>query len=165
MNDLISAFGLDYRVMIANIINFTILMLILYKIGYKPILKFVQDRTSKIESGLANAKAAAKHLEQAKAEQEAILVEARKEAQQVLANANDQAKKQADAFVEKSRNEAQAVVDKAKKDIRTEHEKMIQEAKSELSGLVLLASEKLLQEKLDEAGDKQFVEKVLADIK
>lgn len=165
MNDLISAFGLDYRVMIANIINFTILMLILYKIGYKPILKFVQDRTNKIEAGLTNAKEAAKHLEEAKAEQEAMLVEARKEAQQILATANDQAKKQAEAFVEKSRNEAQAVIDKAKKDIRTEHEKMIQEAKSELSGLVILASEKLIKEKLDQAGDKQFVEKVLADIK
>lgn len=165
MNDLISAFGLDYRVMIANIVNFTLLMLILYKIGYKPILKFVQDRTNTIESGLKNAKEAAKHLEQAKAEQEAVLVEARKEAQQIMTTAQDQAKKQASAFVEKSRTEAQAVLDKAKKDIRIEHEKMIQQAKSELSGLVLLASEKLLQEKITEASDKQFVDKVLADIK
>lgn len=162
--ELIEAFGIDYQLLIANLVTFGLLLGILYKFGYTPILKFVDERTKKIEAGIQKAEEAEQALRAAQAEQERVLTEARTEAQGILATAREQAEIQAVALVEHSKDEARKVVEKAKKDIRFEHEQMLQEAKSDIAELVILTTEKLLREKMDVTHDKAFVEKTLSEI-
>lgn len=162
--ELLSALGLDLKIFIAQLLNFVILGFILYKIGYKPILKFVQDRTAKIEQGVKAADEAKTALANAKADQAKIIAEAKAEAQVLLDKAKVQAVAQGQQLVEHSKAEAQKVVEKAKHDIRLEHDKMMADARHELAGIVLLASEKLLRSKMDTAADKTFVEKTLAEL-
>ncbi len=165
MGQLFEALGLDLKILIAQLVNFAILFAVLYKLGYKPIMKFVAERTATIEEGVKHAEDAKKALADAQQDQDRILAEARKEAQSIITEAREQAVKQADSIVGKSKEQTAKVVDKAKQDIRREHEQMIQQAKAELSDVVLLATEKVLQEKIDAPADKAFVEKTLSQIK
>lgn len=162
--ELLSALGLDLKIFIAQLINFVVLGFILYKIGYQPILKFVKDRTAKIEQGVKEADEAKAALASAKEGQATILAQAKVEAQALLDKAKAQAATQGQQLIDRSKAESQKVVEKAKHDIRLEHDKMVADAKHELASIVLLASEKLLRSKMDTATDKTFVEKTLAEL-
>ena len=55
MGDLISQLGIDAKLLIAQVINFVVLLVVLYAFAYKPILKMLHKRTEKIEAGSKNA--------------------------------------------------------------------------------------------------------------
>ncbi len=163
--ELLSALGLDVKILIAQVVNFVLLGFILYKIGYKPILKFVQERTDKIEKGIQQAEQAQTALDSATAEQKRLIAEAKVDAQRVLDEAKAAAVVQGNQLVERSKAEAAKVIEKAKQDIRLEHDKMLQDAKAELGEVVLLATERILKEKLTAPADKTLIERSLADLK
>jgi len=162
--ELLQAFGIDVRLLIANLINFLLLVGILYKLGYQPILKFVRERQAKIEQGIKDAERASQKLSDAAKEKESLLTEAHQEAQEILSRAKDQAGVQAKAILEKTNNEAREIVQRAKREIRLEQEQSVATIKQETASLVLAVSEKLLREKLDEKGNKQFIEKAIKDM-
>lgn len=161
--EMLQAFGIDYRLLIANFVNFGLLLLILYKIGYKPIMKFINERTTTIEAGVKNAERATTALAEAEASQASLLAKARQEAQQLLTEAQQRAEQQGAMIVERSKTEAHKVIDQAKLDIRQQHDQMMREAKQELSAVVVLATEKILRAKLSTAADEELLKKVLSD--
>ncbi len=163
--ELFSALGIDWKILIAQVVNFVLLGFILYKIGYQPILKFVQDRTTKIELGIKQAEQAKTALDSATAEQTRILQEAKQAAQRLLDEAKAQSLQQGQTIVERSKTEAGKVIDQAKQDIRLEHDKMLQSAKAELADVVILACERVLREKLTAQEDKALIERSLQNIK
>lgn len=163
--ELFSALGIDLKILIAQVVNFVVLGFILYKIGYKPILKFVQDRTAKIEQGLKQAEEAKTALSSAAAEQQRLLAQAKQDGQKVLDEAKTLAATQGQQIVERSKSEAGKVIEKAKHDIRQEHDKMMQTAKAELAEVVTLACERVLREKLTAQEDRALIERTLADLK
>lgn len=163
--ELFSALGIDYKILIAQVLNFVLLGFILYKIGYKPILKFVQERTATIELGVKQAGEAKAALDNAMAEQQRLIAQAKTDAQVVLDEAKAHAETQGQVLVERSRTEASKVIDQAKQDIRLQQEKMLQAAKAELGAVVVLACERILKEKLTAPADHALVERTLADLK
>jgi F-type H+-transporting ATPase subunit b len=165
MDKLIDALGLNVKILIAQIVNFVLLLAILYKVGYKPIMKFVDERTKKIETGLKNAEEATESLKNAQNQQEAILEKAQNEAQAIIKEAKSQAADQANAIMEKNAAGLRAIAEKAKKDIAAEREVMLRETRDAATVMVLQVAEKLLKEKMTDAKDKEYVEKTLASMK
>jgi F-type H+-transporting ATPase subunit b len=117
MDKLIEALGLDVKILIAQIINFVLLLAILYKIGYKPIMRFVEQRTGKIEKGLKDAEEAAEALRSAQAKQALMMSKAQEDASKLLADAKEQATTQANAILERNKEGLRAIAERAKKDI------------------------------------------------
>ena len=64
--ELLQKLGIDWRLLIAQLVNFSILVIILYKLLYKPVLKVLNDRKEKIEQGLKDAKSLGEELERTK---------------------------------------------------------------------------------------------------
>ncbi len=165
MEKLFDALGLNPQILIAQFVNFAILLFILYKLGYKPIMKFVQERTDKIEKGLKDAQSAAKTLENAQEEQEKILTEATKKGQEIIAQAKEHAGEQATKIAEEKKAELQRTADRLKGDIIAERDKALRDTREQAVAMVLAATEKLLREKVDVPADQAFVEKVMAEVK
>jgi F-type H+-transporting ATPase subunit b len=161
MSQLFDALGLDAKILIAQLVNFAVLLAVLYKFGYKPILKFVTERTAKIEKGINDAEEAKRVLHDAKAEQDKLLTAARKEAQEILEKAHQHAKAQSEELKEKTKADLRDIAERAKAAIHDEREKILAETRSEAVGLVLQATEKVLQEKLDAKADQALVERYL----
>ncbi|HLD21790.1 MAG TPA: F0F1 ATP synthase subunit B [Patescibacteria group bacterium] len=162
--EFIHALGLDVKLLIANIINFVILMYILKKIAYKPLLQFVHERTKKIEEGVKNAELATQQLAEASSEKEQVLTEARKEAQAIIEQAKKQASEQAQSIIDASHTESERVITAAKEQIAVERTEALKDAKKQVANLTILATKKLLQEEIDEAKSKAFIERTLAEI-
>ena len=148
MGGLFTALGVDTTFLIANLINFLILVGILYKFGYKPILKFAKERQDKIEKGIKDAELAEKKLNDAEAKGNKQLSSAHRESQLIVGKAKEQAKLQADAMLKKTQVETKHIIDRAKK---------------EIASLTLLVTEKLMRKKIDAQVDKTFIEQTLKD--
>lgn len=162
--ELLNALNIRPEFVLPQLINFLIIAFVLYKFGYKPILKFVQDRTEKIEQGVQNAEKAMVSLENAKEESEHLIAEAHKEAQSIITAAAEKASEQANVVAEQKKEELRQIVLKAKQHIQEEKEKILRETREQAVDLVIAATEKLMHEKMDTEKDKKLVEQALKEV-
>lgn len=161
MEQLISTFHLDWKLLIAQAINFAIVVAVLYKFAYKPLLKHMNERTSVIEKGLKDAQKAQEELEKAEARRQEELDKAKKEAHKIIQEAQEKAVKQQEDIVNEAKEKSAAVVQKAKEQLRQEKEKMVKDAKKEIGELVTLAAEKVAGKEIQ---DKEMVKDVVDKI-
>lgn len=163
--ELLQAFGIDARILIAQLINFLILVGILYKLGYKPILSFVKERQKKIEQGVVDAERAEQKMQQAEEAHKEAIARAHKEAQEILARSREQAEVQAQTVLAKTQDQARDIVSRAKKEIKEQQVLSQQEVKAEAASLVVGLTEKLLRKKMTVAADEAFIKDSLKNIK
>ena len=87
MSQLFSAFGLDWRLLLINLLNFGLLLWLLRRYAYGPLTKMLSDRRTLIQTGVANAAAAEAQLKEVVDARSTMLAEAGKEADTILSNA------------------------------------------------------------------------------
>jgi len=161
MNELTSTFHIELNFLFAQLINFTIVLLVLYKFAYKPILKVLNERTKKIEKGLKDSEEASKKLEEVSKKEKQILAKAREEAQAIISHGEESAKKSQKEILIQTENQSQKILQNAQKQIKEEKKKTITEIKKEVADLVVVTTEKMVGEKLDSSRDKEFIEKII----
>ena len=159
MDLLLSKLGIDWKLLIAQLVNFLIVFFVLKKFVYKPILATLDKRTAKIEKGLEDAQAANKRLKEITEKEKTVLAQAKKEAQQIIKSSEEQAKANAVSIVLEARNQSEKLLVSAKNQIEQEKNKMLSEVKGEIASLVVLATEKIIGEKLDKEKDRELIEK------
>ena len=145
---LFSALGLDLRIFIAQLINFAVLVFVLYRFAYNPILKILEERREKIKRGLDDAEASAKALAEAAEEKKRIIAAANKEAEVMTARAKEFADKKAEGIFAEAQRKAEQLVKHA-----TQHGEEIKiqarkESDAEIAKAAVLAAEKILTEKV-----------------
>lgn len=161
MDELIKTFHIEVNLLVAQMVNFAIVLFVLYRFAYKPVLKTLNSRTNKIEKGLADADAAGKKLEEIVEKEKEVMVNAKKEAQEIIKTAEEQAKANSMSIVLEARNQSEKLLVSAKSQIEQEKNKMLAEVKGEIANLVVLATEKIIGEKLDKEKDKDLIEKAI----
>ena len=149
--NLFGSFGVDKPHLIVQIVNFTILALVLYYFAIKPALGQLEERIRQAEQLQKDRSAAEAQLASAQKTAEAKLVAASEEASKILADARNSAK----ATIEASRAEAQAaqteVIAKATAAIEADRVKMMNEVRGEVSRLVVETAAKVLEQNLDDS--------------
>jgi F-type H+-transporting ATPase subunit b len=161
MEELVKTFHIEIGSVIAQLVNFAIVMAVLYIFAYKPILKTLNERTKKIEKGLKNAEEATNKMKEMEEKEKEILSEARKEAQKIINLAENNAEKSKEEISKKAKEEADRILSDAQKRIEDEKNKMLQEVKSEVAGLVISVTEKIIGEKIDQKKDNDLINKVI----
>ena len=124
----------------------------------------MNERTEAISKGLDDARKSQEKLEEAEKMRETRLLEAKREANDILENAQEMAEKNKVIMIEGARKETQKVVDSAKKEIAEEKEKMLAEVKREVGKVVGVALEKILDEKIDSDKDQELIKKAVSEI-
>jgi F-type H+-transporting ATPase subunit b len=163
MNELLSKLGIDWKLLIAQIVNFLVLLFILWKFAYGPVLAMLEKRQKKIEKGLADADEAHKKLEESADMQKEILKRARTEAKDIVEKAREQAEKAKSEIAVEAKLQSEKIIAGAKSEIEQEKQKTISEIKSEIGSLVTMAAEKIIDEKLDAGKNKELIESVIND--
>jgi F-type H+-transporting ATPase subunit b len=149
---------------VAQIVNFLLLLFILRLFFWKRILKLLDDRKAKIASEFKNIEEAKKGVEDLKAEYDGKLNSIEAIAKVKIQEAVDESKVQAIEIIKKANLEAQKNIDSAKVDIKYEIRKAKEQLKEEIVDLTISAVEGVIKEKLTEADDKKIVEEFLKDI-
>jgi F-type H+-transporting ATPase subunit b len=163
MSEAFDALGINLPQLIAQIVNFTILLIVLRLVLYKPILRMLDERKKRISEGLNAAEIARAEAAQAQANIEAQLEQARKEGQDVVAGAQQIAARiQADAREQASRDR-EAAVERARSEIALERDRAIAELRGEFADLTVSAAERVINQSLDRQGHQRVIEEVLAE--
>ncbi|MEK7598556.1 MAG: F0F1 ATP synthase subunit B [Patescibacteria group bacterium] len=161
MEELVKTFHIDAGLLLAQLVNFLIVLLVLYKFAYGPILKTLNERTGKIEKGLKDAENAQSKLAEMEKKEKEVLVKAKEEGQKIIDAAEKTASKNKEDFLLETKQQAEKLLADADKKIEEEKAKMFGEIKSEMASLVVAATEKILNEKIDADKDKDLIKKAI----
>jgi len=158
------ALGINLLSFIAQIVNFLIVMLLLWKFAYKPVLKMLDERKMKIEQGLEDAEKAGKDRGEAELEAEKIREKAYKEANEILKNAKDAANAEAGELVKKASDQADRIMKSAREEAAAMKEKVMADAKKEISDVVVIALDKIVGGEFTTEEKKKMTSKAIAEL-
>lgn len=147
--DILGSFGLNGTLFTAQLINFTIVLFVMWKFAYKPLLKLMKERTEKIEQGLKHAQDMEERIKQLENEKEEILSTARGEAQSMVMEATELSEKNRADSVAMAKSEVEKVVATGRAQIAVQKEQMMVELKEEISALVVEAARKVAGSAID----------------
>jgi F-type H+-transporting ATPase subunit b len=164
MESLIQALGIDLRILLAQFVNFAILIFVLWRFAYKPILKMLEERRLKIEQSLKDSEEATLKLEESNKEFKRIISEARVEASTIVFEAQERAEIKYQELITKAKVDIKKVIDKEKFGIAQEKAAIYEQLKTELSSLLVLSLEKFLGENIDEKKDSQAIARLVKEL-
>ncbi len=147
MDQLFSAFGIDGKLLIAQLINFGVLFVGLTYLLYKPVMKTLDERREKVAQGVLDAQAASEKLATADEEASIKVKGAETEAEGIVASARDLAGTEKARIVKEAEARAQALEADATARAKETAAKALRESEQEIARLAVLAAEKVLREK------------------
>ena len=155
---------LDPGLFVWTIITFLLLLTVLAKFAWKPLLNILKEREDFIKSSLNDAEKAQQELARLNAEGEAIINRARGEAQSILAQGKAAATKLKDETLNDAKEKANMVIADAEKQIQVQKEKAIAEIKGEVVNLSLSVAEKLIKKNLSADDNKALIDESLTHV-
>jgi len=153
--------GVNWQLIVAFLINFLILFGVLMAVGYKPILKLLDERQAKIKESLEMAEKIKDQTSRSEEQIKAAVEAARKEGQVIIGQASQIAEKIKEEAKEGARKEADAIISKARDEIKLERDKSIADLRAEFSNLTVLAAEKVIKASLDGSKHSKLINEVL----
>lgn len=148
------------------LIIFGIVLFVLKKFAWKPILNALKDREESIANALNSAEEAKKEVAGLRADNEKIIAEARKEKDIILKEAKELKEKIVTEAKEKAAQEAQKTIDQGRQQIESEKIAAINEIKNQVAELSVLIAEKVIKTELGNKGEqKKMVDGLVDDIK
>ena len=156
---------LDPGLFVWTIITFLILLGVLTKFAWKPLLKALETRENEISQSLEDAKKAKQELERLSAEGDEIIAKARSEAQGIVSEGKKAAEQLTATTLNKAKEEAMANLSAAKDQIKIERDKAIVEIKGEVVNLSLSIAEKLVNKNLSKEDNKSLIDESLKNVK
>lgn len=133
---------------IVTLISFVILMLIIRKYAWRPMMNVLIQRETQIKDELAKATSELEESEQANKEAQIALREARAEATQIILQAKKQSLQIQDTMLKEAKEEVNQMRTAAQKDIELERRRMLNEIKAELTDISIEIAEKILRREI-----------------
>ncbi len=164
MAAVLEALHFSFSTFILQAINLIIVIGLLYKLLYKPLLKVLDERDGKIDGQLKNAESAKQEAENMLSEYKSQLSKAQQEAQGILENAKKMGADTREQIVSEAREEAGKTLEKAKKEIEIEKTKALGEIRSEATTLAVLAAGKVIKKELKPEDHKKLVEEFVDEV-
>jgi F-type H+-transporting ATPase subunit b len=153
--------GINLPLLLAQIVNFTILVVLLRLFAYKPVLKMLDDRSKKVEESIKQTEAIKEQLARTEEESKKRLDVAAKEGLDIIASASrtgEEVRKQAQ---EEAKKDAETIIVRARGEIQQERDGAISELRREFADLTILAAEKVIDKSLDKEAHRKLIEETL----
>ncbi len=160
MDSFISTFHIDWKIIIAQMINFLIVLAVLYFLAVKPLRKLMAERTETIERGLVDARKNAEVLDKSQKEYDKALAQARAEAHTLFQEGKREAEAKKAEMLELAQKDVEKMIENGKKVLESEKAKMLEDAKKEIVSLVVSATEKVLIDQKDKSINDGVLKKI-----
>ncbi len=155
----------EFGLVIWMIISFGIVLFILKKLAWKPILKAIEQRENTIENSLQSAKHAKEEMSKVKADNEKILEQAKIERNNIINEGREIKEKIVNDARDEATKETQSIIDDARRTINNEKLAAIEEMKTQIVELSVNIAEKVISNNLknDEA-QRDYIKKTLDEL-
>jgi F-type H+-transporting ATPase subunit b len=149
--------------LIAQLVIFLVMLGILYRVAWGPLLRILNERRTRIAQGVEATQRALQELEAAEKERQAKLEEARREAQAMLDRITKQAEDLRKELEAKAREQAEALIAKARAEIQQERQKAVQDLRSQVADLAVMAAGRIIGESLDAKKHRELIERAIEE--
>ena len=157
-------FELNPGMAVWTTVIFVLLILVLGRYGWKPLIRTLQDREDKIRDALGQAEKARMEASELLKQNEVNRSRAEEEYQKIVRDARAMAEKMKDEIVAKARQQAQREIDVAKDEIGRDLESAKQELRGEVADLAVRIAEKILDESIDRAKHTRIIDDYLKSL-
>ncbi len=155
--------GINLNGLIAQIVNFSLLFILLYMVAYKRILRMLDERSGRVRQSMEQAVEIERRLAQAQQDYERQLEQARKEGQAIIAQASQAADRLREETARQAKEEAQKLVEKAKSEIDYERRRAMAELREDVANIAVLAAGKVINRSLDPEAHRQLIQDFLKE--
>ena len=153
--------GIDWKILLGQIINFAILLYLLKRFVYTPFLSLLEKRRSKIEQGIRNSEEIERKIKKIKEKEKRILNNAREKAIQIAKAAEEKGRKLSEKIVSEGERERERIIKEAMEEAVRKKEEIRERIEKEAIKTSIVLTEEILKEKLDKEKDKNLIEQIL----
>lgn len=165
MQEFITHFGIDWKLFLAQVINFSVILFLLRKFAYQPILKMLADRREGIKKGVEMQELAKKNLKESNETKNRIVQHANVEALAVVNRAEEIAKGRQEEIIKETDKKVENIIADARRIIDQEKIKMADDVTVEAQYLVQLAVAKVLGKMPASERDTKLISEALRELK
>ena len=158
MNETLEMLGIQWPKLIIQAINFTIVLIVLWKFAYKPVFKILDARKARIAEGVAGAEKIKQQLAQTEADRQKTLGEAGELANKIIADARAAATRVSEAETQKAVAAAEQIITKAREAAAQERAAMLAQLKREVGRLVVQTTTTVTGKILTDADQRRLAE-------
>ena len=155
------ALGINIPGLVAQIVNFLLLLFLISRFAYKPILNMLNQRSEQIKESLEAADRARQEVQQSEANIQTQLDAARREGQIIIEQASRSAEQLREEIQQVARQEAETIRQRAQADFDLERQKAIADLRRQFADLTVTAAERVINESLDRAKHQSLISEVL----
>jgi F-type H+-transporting ATPase subunit b len=156
--------GIEPQLLLAQIVNFLIIFFVLSKLLYKPILLMIEKRKKEIAEGLILTEKMRAAEEKYKEKEEKLLVEARREARNIVEAAESEGEEARRDIIAAAHKEAGGIVAKGKEDVTHIHEKMVGDVRGAAVELAVAMTQRLVSHVLSSSDQHKLITKQLKEL-
>jgi F-type H+-transporting ATPase subunit b len=159
----ISELGINWGVLLTQVVTFVILLVLLRFVAYKPLMRMLDERSKRVKDSLEQAEAVKAQSAKTEEELKSQLALASREGQErieraIKAGEDIKQKAQADA-----KKEAEGLIVRARSEIQQERDEAIDGVRREFADLTVLAAGKVIEKSLDKKEHRELIDKVLEE--
>ncbi len=155
--------GISLSGFLAQLVNFGLLLVLLYIFAYKPVIKMLDQRSAKIKESIEQTEDIKKQSELAEKETARLIAEASREGQKIIDQATQIGEETKQKAKQDAKIEAERLIAKAKLEIERERDDAIGELRSAFADLAVIAAGKVINRSLDKEQHRQLIDKVLEE--
>ena len=163
--NILNDFGVEPLLLLAQIINFIILLYILKRFLYKPILKVLEERKKRIETSMRQADDMQNRFDESAKKQEEFLNKGREEATRIVEEAKQEARALSTLIQAETKQNIQDSLKKNQESLELEQQKMVAEARGQIVDMIASATEKVVTKSLKESDKERLIQQSIKDIK
>ena len=145
-------------------INFIVLVAVLYKFGWGPVIRMIDSRQQTIDESLEKAEAARKEAEQMSVKLAEEIAAARKQAKDIVDEAQQSATAAKEEILAQARDSADSMLARAQAEIAREKTEAIAAIKGEVADMVVAVAGRLLDENMSDQQHRALVDKYIAEV-
>ncbi len=147
MENILGVFGINWKLLAVQIVNFGILLLVLWYFLYRPVVAMLERRRLLIEKGVQDAKDSAVKLSEVAEEKKIILSGATAEAENIVLRAEERGAAKERDILDEAEKKTERLIRESEMRAREEQRKIMEASREEIAKLAVLGMEKLLREK------------------
>lgn len=159
----LAGLGINVPTLLAQIINVVILLVVLYFVAYKPVMRMLDERSKRIKDSMEQADAIKEQAALTEEEMKKQLEKASKEGQQRIAQAVKASEEVREKAKQSARQEAETIITQARGEIHRERDEAISELRKEVADITIAAAEKVIDRSLDKKAHRELIDKVLEE--
>lgn len=163
--DILNQFGVQPTLLLAQAVNFFILLFILKKFLYAPILKVLDERKKKIAGSLKDAEEIEKRLVAMEEREQKELLKVEKEVKKILEEAGAASRQIIEEGRAKAVSEAEKIIENTKTSLESEREKLHQEVRAQVAELVTVSLVKVIGKSINKKEQQKLIEDSLKELR